>query len=148
MRLSCTPGTDERHRLNAGRETSYCTCESVSTNFIAIQSYTEKSLTSARNIAGINPILPPPPICSSCQPGMPNWLVTILGAEDALRTLWYVYLTHEDLRVAFPVSSPSYAENLLKWAAGDAKTGSMYEKETLSRYAGVYEQLGPLVGVQ
>jgi hypothetical protein len=83
---------------------------------------------------------------------LPVWYAELAGnnprAEDALRTLWYVYLTHEDLRVAFPVSSPSYAENLLKWAAGDAKTGSMYEKETLSPYAGVYEQLGPLIGLQ
>ena len=69
-------------------------------------------------------------------------------AEDALRTLWYVYLTHNDLRAAFPLSSPSYAENLLKWAARDAKSGSTYEKETLSPYAEVYEQLGPMIGLQ
>jgi hypothetical protein len=68
--------------------------------------------------------------------------------EDALRTLWYVYLTHVDLHEHFPVFSPSYAENLLKWAVEDAKTGSMYENEILSPYASVYEQLGPLVGLQ
>ena len=68
-------------------------------------------------------------------------------AEEALRTLWYVYLTHLDLRRAFPLSSPSYAENLLRWAAWVAKSGIVYEKDILS-YADVYEQLGPLVGLQ
>jgi hypothetical protein len=69
-------------------------------------------------------------------------------AEEALRTLWYVYLTHIDLRRAFPLSSPSHAENLLKWAAWVAKSGNPYEKETLSPYAGLYVQLGSLVGLQ
>jgi hypothetical protein len=63
-------------------------------------------------------------------------------AEDALRTLWYVYLARIDLRRAFPLSNPYCAENLLKWAAADVKSGDTSEKDTLLPYAGVYEQLG------
>lgn len=57
---------------------------------------------------------------------------------EALSMLWSVYLTHGDLLSAFPESSPTNLDDLLRWAAGDAKNGSKYDRETLSPYADTY----------
>ncbi|MGF7136725.1 hypothetical protein P3T40_008238 [Paraburkholderia sp. EB58] len=63
----------------------------------------------------------------------------------ALRTLWYVYLTHGDLQAAFPFADPANPQKLLRWAAGDAQTGSTYDQTVLGPYAEVYKSFAKQV---
>ncbi|TDG01944.1 hypothetical protein E1N52_42345 [Paraburkholderia guartelaensis] len=76
---------------------------------------------------------------------MPPYFADLAGehpdAKDALQTLWYVYLTHGDLRAAFPFFSPTLAQDLLRWAIADAASGSSYEKQTLGVYGSTYQSL-------
>jgi len=56
------------------------------------------------------------------------------AAEEPLKTLWEVYLSHFDLRRAFgavPAQTPSL---LLDFARQDARTGSRYESVALKRH--------------
>ncbi len=74
---------------------------------------------------------------------LPDFFAHLSGnsrqSEDALRALWYVYLTRGDLQAAFPPSDPNHAQNLLRWAVGDAQTGSTYDPQALAKYADVYK---------
>jgi hypothetical protein len=76
-----------------------------------------------------------------CQDTVPPQIVPLLtypahftslatthpDADAALRTLWAIYITHEDLMEAFPVTDLETPARLLRWAGGNARMGSTYE---------------------
>lgn len=60
---------------------------------------------------------------------------------EALSVLWAVYLSHGDLRAAFPISSPGYMPGLLQWAAHSGRTGNDERSKTLAPYVDAYSSL-------
>jgi hypothetical protein len=84
-----------------------------------------------------------------CTEEVPDWVrkveafpalftsmaVNDLKAQQALRQLWEVYLTHFDLIRAFPVTDDASAIRLLRWARDNAQSGSHYEPELLGPHA-------------
>lgn len=60
--------------------------------------------------------------------------------RNSLNTLFYLYITREDLQDAFHVSDPKFEENLINWACNSAKTSPQ-----LASYAKQYKELKMLV---
>jgi hypothetical protein len=80
---------------------------------------------------------------------MPSLFAALIKHEparsDALHALWYLYLTHQDLREAWAFTDPKLTEDLLNFAYWDAKSGSSYERATLLPYRETYLQLGDAI---
>jgi hypothetical protein len=56
----------------------------------------------------------------------------------ALEQLWRVYLMAPDLQKSFPVSSPTFTRDLIRWTAGEAKTRGYYLHSYLDKYGEQY----------
>ncbi|MGA7779318.1 MAG: hypothetical protein WCA85_16640 [Paraburkholderia sp.] len=61
--------------------------------------------------------------------------------KAAISALWDIYLSNTQLRLAFKRSEPNLANELLAFAARDARSGSPYEPSLLGPFADVYLRL-------
>ncbi len=73
-------------------------------------------------------------------PGFRSLLERRPNEQEALEQLWHAYVVGPDLRRAFPLSSPSMAADLVRWAAESAG-GDHYLAPHLVAFAADYERL-------
>ena len=60
------------------------------------------------------------------------------AASSALYDLWIAYIIHGDLRRAFPLEDPLYADKLLAFAISNAASGSHYDPKLLRPHAAYF----------
>ena len=125
MRLSCTPGTDERLLIAAN----------------ALQANVDMM---RRDLPTIRPL------CATAVPKevdallkfpepYADMIVANPQAAKPLHALWDTYITHDDLMRAFPIADAQSTARLLAWARGNAQSGSEYDNGLLRDYESFFK---------